>query len=276
MHSRMRFPPYRFRFIAALISGGLFSACTSSTPGGNEAYNERATLEAIGVPSLALTSPGQLFNLNYVSLPKKGMLQLIGNTLYFDNDALDFLWCSDDIYVFHKKSLNSEIRIGIDKGESIIQVVETGGLFARVWKSTEGLSEFIRWKSRFSNLGFSENRLGFLPHVKFVDGSRAELPIDERRAFTVEIRESEVLWDGELVALSIATMENQSLAVQLKKDGATFWLYGGGNFQVNISGSITSVFVGSSRSPTGATMIGSVPEAYTNFYPRLKALALGN
>ena len=212
-------------------------------------------------------------NFNYFPYPLSTRLKLIEGKPHFRDESLQFLFSTAESFVFYDASLNSEITISIDRGKGTMQANETGGLYFRAWESSADAREFSEWSQRFRELGFSSNRFGFVPQTKFIDGTRTDLRREERRVFVLEVRGNTVFWDGEAVTLSVVTMENNSLAVELAKQGSTFWLYGGGNFQVSSPGVIKTVYVGSSAPPTGSTISGSVPQPYVDLYPKLKAMA---
>jgi hypothetical protein len=247
--------------------------CVSTTPKDAKFEAERAALERAGVPSLAFESEGQLINLTYSSWPQSAHFKLIEERLYFRNEPIDFLWSSAEEYRFYNRSLDSQIEFSLNKSKGVIELAEMGGLFFRTWQSMASAEQFVRWTHRFIDLGYSQSKVGFVPEVKFVDGTQTALRTDERRVFFIEYSGDSVTLDNEPVSLAVVTMENGSQAVELRKQGEIFWLFGGGNFQVNVEGLVKTTYVGSSAPPTGSTMPGTVPQLYVELYPKLKMMA---
>ena len=250
------------------------SGCVSTSPSSDSQFDaERKALGSAGVPNIMFSSSGQLLNFTYVQYERSTHLKLVGENLFFDDSPLDFIWCNESEYHFYKRSLNSQVAFSIDKSKGVVAMSETGGLFFRNWVSKTSASDFALWAQRFIDLGYTPARLGFVPEVKFIDGTKTQLKSDDRNVFTVEKVGGAVLWDNEPVALSVIKTESNSLAVELRKKGSTFWLFGGGNFQVIVEGTVKTSYVGSSRPPTGSTVTGKVPAPYVDLYPALKVLA---
>jgi hypothetical protein len=249
--------------------------CVSSAPRDAQFEAERVALDRVSVPYLTFNSDGQLINLSFTSWPLSAHLKLVGDRLFFRNEPLDFIWRTDEEYHFYNRSLDSQINISLNKSKGVIELVEYGRLFFRMWESKDTAEEYARWNQRFIDLGYSQTRLGFVPQVKFVDGTRTELRTDERKVFSIAYSGDSVTWDNELVSLAVVTMEDGSQAVELRKEAGTFWLFGGGNFQVTTQGLVKTTYVGSSVRPTGSTLPGSVPQVYVELYPKLKMSAQG-
>jgi hypothetical protein len=263
-----------FIFAAQILTILGVSGCVSTSSSGDSQFDaERKALNSAGVPNIMFSSSGQLLNFTYVSYPRSTHLKLVGKNLFFDDSPLDFIWCDENEYHFYKRSLNSQVTFSIDKSKGVVAMSETGGLFFRNWVSKTSASDFTLWAQYFIDLGYTPARLGFVPEVKFIDGTKTQLKSDDRNVFTVEKVGGVVLWDNEPVALSVITTESNLLAVELRKKESTFWLFGGGNFQVIVEGTVKTSFVGSSRPPTGSTITGEVPAPYADLYPALKTLA---
>ena len=259
--------------VLALIQ---FSGCESTQfTSQNKVYQEeRLQLQKAGINFVEFESDGQLFNANYASLPERTRLIELNDSIEFRDTSLQFLYRKDNSYVFLNPNFTSYVNFSRDMKTGEIELFETGGLFFRSWKSRSEGADFLMWAQRFAELGFNENRLGFVPETKFVDVTRTELRSNEKKTITIEIIGRTVLWNQESADLSIVLMEGGSSAVQLSKDGEVFWLFGGGNFQTNSTGMVEVSLVGSSRKPTGTTIIGSVTSPYVNLYPRLKQMAV--
>lgn len=266
---------YNFKAPVLAVSCAIaaFLAGCATGAGGYSGNAESGEINKAGFANTSFTSAGQLINLNFVSIPRSAQLTVAQGRLYFDGEALSFLYVDEKAIVFSSPSSGACVDFSLDSGTGLMSATEVGGLYFRSWKSRAGPAEFERWKQRFAQLGASPNRLGFVAQSKFIDGTRTELRKDDQRVYGLEIEGQRVLWDGAETSLSVVTMENGASAVELKKPGATFWLYGGGNFQINFEGAIKTVIVGSSKALTGAALQGEVPRAYVDFYPRLKRMA---
>jgi len=269
---------YIFPIITAVVFT-LLSACvnTNGTNASHETEAERnqmVALDKAGVTYINFTSDGMVMGGKYMELPERNLLYFNNQVVVFGKDKMQFLYRENDEFTFYNPRIQSQVRISFDTQKGRIQAFESSSYVIRTYESRTNIAAFQHWVQLFTDVGFSQNRLGFIRDIKFIDGSKTELKSDETNAIEVEVSGKNVFWDKELVTLSIVVMKDDSLAIQLLKQNKKFWLYGGGNFQISESDSIETTYVGSNCSPSGGFNFGpKTPAPYSSLYPKLKALA---
>ena len=273
----------KFHYIFSIITAVVFtllSACvnTNDTNASHETEAERnkmAALDKAGVAYVNFESKGWFSGGfspdNWRNEHSQNLLYIDDGVLMFGKYKMQFLYRANDSFTFY--NAGSHIRISFNENKGIIEASESNSYTLKYWESNAKSAAFIRWVQLFTDLGFTQNRLGFLRDVKFIDGSKMDFISGERNATEIEIKGNDVFWDKEPVTLSIVIMKDESLAVQLLKQNKTFWLYGAGNFQISEKGPIETTYVGNNRNPSIFNWDQKTPEAYSSLYPKLKALA---
>lgn len=159
------------------------------------------------------------------------------------------------------------------KDRGLPTIYEKYSVSSRSYLSRSGVEQFNIWENHLEELGFSRNVVGFVPNSKFVDGSTSEFAEGDQLYFVIRVEENDVILDGERAVMSVVVMESGASAIELRTSLKTFWLFGGGAFQVSIDGLVKTTFTGIGGTPpsAGAQVRTKLPE-YATLYIRLKTI----